>query len=77
MEDQPEAEDQLHKACIENISSKVKILKPVREENRSGEPMSHDHYKQVFKKCHEALKQMKIGSKSKVSFFQSYHKLVI
>lgn len=53
---------------------KIKILQPLQEEGYE-KTVSRDAYKQVFKRCHQDLKEMRIGKQSKGNFFKSAEKL--
>lgn len=57
----------------------TKILKPIVEDAEAGEDSEEEttgsvnssHYKHVFKRCHQDLKQMIIGPHSKSEFMRS------
>ena len=51
------------------------ILKPIRDEESQDNCINKEAYKAIFKRCHQDLKQMKIGHSSKADFFQSHKNL--
>ena len=57
-----------------DAKKKIKILQPLQEEDFE-KTVSRDAYKQVFKRCHTDLKEMRIGTKSKGQFLKSHEKL--
>ena len=59
---------------LQSKKRKIKILHPIKEED-SRNSVSRSTYKSTFKKCHQDLKEMQIGHKSKGYFFKSPEKL--
>ena len=57
-----------------DAKKKIKILQPLQEEGFE-KTVSRDAYKAVFKRCHQDLKDMRIGKQSKGNFFKSAEKL--
>jgi hypothetical protein len=60
------------KKIVKNVHDKriTKILKPIQEEGAQGSASS-SHYKHVFKRCHQDLKQMMIGPHTKSVYMRS------
>ena len=61
-------------AKASSLKKKIKILQPLQEEGFE-KSVSRDAYKAVFKRCHQDLKEMRIGKQSKGTFFKSGEKL--
>lgn len=61
-------------ARTSELKKKIKILQPLQEEDFE-KSVSREAYKAVFKRCHQDLKEMRIGKHSKGQFFKSGQKL--
>ena len=52
----------------DNLKKKVKVLFPVQDEDASTCSFDVNSYKKNFKKCHSALKNMKMGETHLIGF---------
>ena len=59
-----------HSAQLER-KNKIKVLKPIQEEDTQSSSNNIQIYKSVLKKCHGVLKINEIGPKTSTQFFRS------